>query len=209
MKRIVFLASGKGSNFEAVVDSIKRKSLDIETLGLICNKKDAKVLEKANQFGIKSILIPSDSNPEFSEQLFQTLTDLNPDLIVLAGYMKILPTEIIQAFPNKIINIHPSLLPAFPGLKSIEKAFEYGVQYTGCTVHFVDEGVDSGAIILQSVVEILPTLSISELTEIIHQEEHKILPLAVQYFCEGRISVEGRKVIIRDDKNKKSIGFGQ
>ena len=92
-------------------------------------------------------------------------------------------------------------MPSFPGLKSIEKAFQYGVQFTGCTVHFVDEGVDSGAIILQSIVEILPTLSISELTEIIHREEHKILPLAVQYFCEGRLLVEGRKVIIQDDKN--------
>ena len=111
MKRIVFLASGKGSNFSAVIESIKRKSLAIETLGLICNKADAKVLEKAKQLGIKSILIPSDSNPEYSEKLFQALTDLNPDLIVLAGYMKILPSEIIQAFPDRIINIHPSLLP--------------------------------------------------------------------------------------------------
>ncbi len=199
MKKILFLASGTGSNFSASIEYIQKIKLDVEILGLICNKKEAKVLEKAKNFGIKIFLIESKENPNYDLELKNLVMKLNPDLIVLAGYMKILSGEFIFGIKNKIINIHPSLLPSFQGIKSIEKAFDYGVKFTGCTVHFVEEEIDSGAIILQSVVEILPKMNITELTEIIHQEEHKILPLAIEYFCKDRLLIEGRKVSIIHD----------
>ena len=120
------------------------------------------------------------------------------DLIVLAGYMKILSSDFVTTFKNKIINIHPSLLPAFPGLNAQKQALDYGVKISGCTVHFVDDGVDTGPIILQSVVEIKKDDTEESLLERIHTEEHKIFPQAVKLFCDGKISIDGRKVIISD-----------
>lgn len=133
---------------------------------------------------------------EYHKKLLNFLIELEPDLIVTAGYMKILKNQVIQAFPNRIINIHPSLLPAFPGLNAQKQAFEYGVKIAGCTAHFVDEGVDSGPVILQGVVKIEEGMSERDLTLEILKEEHKILPLAVQYFCEDRLKIHNRKVSI-------------
>ena len=201
-KKIVFLCSGKGSNFRAVVEHIRARKLDVEILGLISDKADAGALELAKGFGIPTFVIPYEKyrqeKEKFHLEMERLLVELSPDLIVTAGYMRILPAVITNRFVNKLINIHPSLLPAFKGLKAIEQAMEYGVRYTGCTTHFVEEGIDSGAIILQSIVEILPNITLSELTARIHKEEHKILPLSVEYFLTDRLEIKGRNVIIRE-----------
>jgi phosphoribosylglycinamide formyltransferase-1 len=181
-KKIVFLCSGKGSNFRAVVEHIRARKLDVEIAGLISDKADAGALELAKGFGIPTFTIPFEKYRQEKEKF----------------HLEILPTPIINRFVNRMINIHPSLLPSFKGLKAIEQAVEYGVRYTGCTTHFVEEGMDSGAIILQSIVEILPNSTVSDLTASIHAEEHKILPLSVEYFVTDRIEVNGRKVIIRE-----------
>ncbi|HMV45770.1 MAG TPA: phosphoribosylglycinamide formyltransferase [Leptospiraceae bacterium] len=201
-KKIVFLCSGKGSNFKAVVQHIQNKSLDVQIAGLISDKEGAGALTLAKEFGIPTHVIPFDSyrneKDRYHELLEELLLKLSPDLIVTAGYMRIIKGSTISRFENKMINIHPSLLPSFKGLKAIEQAMEYGVRFTGCTTHFVEEGIDSGPIILQSIVEILPNSTISDLTQNIHAEEHKILPLSVEYFIQDKIQIEGRKVFIRE-----------
>ena len=201
-RKIVFLCSGKGSNFKAVVEHIRARKLEVEISGLISDNSNAGALELAKEFGIPVYIIPFEKyrqeKEKFHLEMEKLLVALSPSLIVAAGYMRILPTAIINRFVNRIINIHPSLLPSFKGLKAIEQAIAYGVRFTGCTTHFVEEGIDSGAIILQSIVEILPNSKESDLTAKIHAEEHKILPLSVEYFLTDRLDVQGRKVIIRE-----------
>ena len=201
-KKIVFLCSGKGSNFRAVVEHIRARKLDVEIAGLISDKADAGALELAKGFGVPTFVVPFEKyrqeKEKFHLEMERLLAELSPDLVVTAGYMRILPASIINRFPNRMINIHPSLLPSFKGLRAIEQAFEYGVRYTGCTTHFVEEGMDSGAIILQSIVEILPNSTETDLTEKIHKEEHKILPLSVEYFLTDKLEIQGRRVIIRE-----------
>ena len=201
-KKIVFLCSGKGSNFRAVVEHIRARRLYVEIAGLISDKTDAGALELAKGFGVPTFVVPFEKyrqeKEKFHLEMERLLAELSPDLVVTAGYMRILPTSIINRFPNRMINIHPSLLPSFKGLRAIEQAFEYGVRYTGCTTHFVEEGMDSGAIILQSIVEILPNSTETDLTEKIHKEEHKILPLSVEYFLTDKLEIQGRRVIIRE-----------
>ena len=201
-KKIVFLCSGKGSNFRAVVEHIRARRLYVEIAGLISDKTDAGALELAKGFGVPTFVVPFEKYRQEKEKFHlekeRLLAELSPDLVVSAGYMRILPASIINRFPNRMINIHPSLLPSFKGLRAIEQAFEYGVRYTGCTTHFVEEGMDSGAIILQSIVEILPNSTETDLTEKIHKEEHKILPLSVEYFLTDKLEIQGRRVIIRE-----------
>lgn len=199
-KKIVVLASGRGSNFAALVQFIKRKKLNAEITTLISDNPTAGALLLADSFGIRALCIPFRKEEKiiFYEKLLKTLTDLEPDLIVAAGFMKILPPDIVNQFEQKIINIHPSLLPAFPGIGAIQKAWEYGVQVTGCTTHFIDNTVDGGIIILQSVVKIKPKMTLADLETAIHKEEHKILPKSVQYFIEDKIKIINRRVIIEE-----------
>lgn len=199
-KKIVVLASGRGSNFAALAQFLKRKKLNAEIVALISDNPTAGALLLADSFNIRALCIPfrKEEKPLFHEKLLRTLQDLEPNLIVAAGFMKILPPEIVNPFEQKIINIHPSLLPAFPGIGAIQKAWEYGVQVTGCTTHFIDNTVDGGIIILQSVVKIKPKMTLEELETAIHKEEHKILPKSVQYFIEDRIKIINRRVIIEE-----------
>lgn len=203
-KKILFLSSTRGSNFKAVLDYIQAKQLEIEVLGLITDIPDAGCLGIAGEYGVPSRVIPfreyKENKALYHDKLFSALDTLSPDLIVTAGYMRILRSDIISRFKNRIINIHPSLLPSFQGLHAIPQAMQYGVRFTGCTTHFVEEGVDTGPIILQSIVEILPNSTESDLTESIHKEEHKILPLSVEYFCADRLEVSGRIVRIKESK---------
>ncbi len=198
-KKLVFLASGRGSNFEAVLESLQKgKILGIPSF-LVTDNPNAQAIGIASRFQVPVKVLDYKSyakKEEYHLDLLRTLKEISPDLIVACGYMRILKPEIIRAFPNRIINIHPSLLPAFPGLNSQKQAFEYGVKITGCTAHFVDEGVDSGPIILQGVVKIDHKTSERELTLAILNEEHKILPLAVGLFCADRLSIKDRKVSI-------------
>ncbi|BBE31212.1 phosphoribosylglycinamide formyltransferase [Tepiditoga spiralis] len=174
MKKIIVLASGNGSNFEAL------KNENINITHLICNKKNAYVIERAKKLKVPYTIISEKNKIIYNKKLFEKLKNLKFDLIVLAGYMKILPPEIVNYYKNKIVNIHPSLLPAFPGTHSIEKAYNYGVKYTGVTIHYVDEGMDTGKIIEQEIIKIDYTKNIDALETQIHIIEHKIYPKIIK-----------------------------
>lgn len=194
------MASGRGSNLKAVLQALQKGKIAGQGTVLVTDNPEAKALEIASEFKLPTRILDFRSFLEksgYHERLLDLLLEFSPDLIVTAGYMKILKPEVIRAFPNRIINIHPSLLPAFPGLAAQKQAWNAGVKIAGCTAHFVDEGVDSGPIILQGAVKIKEGMSERDLTLEILKEEHKILPLAVQYFCEDRLFIENGKVNIR------------
>jgi len=202
MFTIGILASGKGTNLQAIIDYIKEENLNIKIGVVISDNPFAYALERAKKENIKAICIPSKKyktilGKEIEKKYVDVLKENNVQLVCLAGFMRVLKNTFIKSFPNKIINIHPSLLPAFPGLEAWKQALEYGVKFTGCTVHFVDEGVDSGPIILQAVVPVLPDDTPEILHKRIQEKEHIIYPLAVRLIAEGRISISGRKVYIR------------
>ncbi len=182
-KRIIILASGNGSNFEAIVNHIRQENLPITVEMLITDNPKAFAIKRAERLGIPYKIIDSrkfGSRSEYNKALDEFLSSIEFDLMVLAGYMKILPAFIVRKYWRKIVNIHPSLLPAFPGLHAIEKAFEYGVKVTGVTVHFVDEGVDTGPIIAQECVKIEEDDTLETLEEKIHKVEHKIYIEAIK-----------------------------
>lgn len=198
-KRVVFLASGRGSNFSASVEFIRKKKLKLDLVALVTDNPEAKALSLAKKFGISTKIISYtqySSKLDYHRDLLEQVKSYKPDLIVACGYMRILKPDFVQSFPNQIINVHPSLLPAFPGLDSQKQALEYGVKVAGCTVHFVWEGVDTGPIILQKAIAIRPEWTEKELSLAILKEEHKILPLAIQLFCEDKLKIKERKVEI-------------
>lgn len=200
VKKVLFLASGRGSNLEACLVAIQKGKIPALPIGLICDKPGARCLEVAKRFQVPTFLLDFHSFPskmEFHNQLLEKAINLGPDLIVTAGYMRLLQKDFVEKFRYKIINIHPSLLPAFPGIHSHRDALAYGVKYSGCTVHFVDEGVDTGPIILQEVVKVEDDMREEDLAKAVLQKEHKILPLAIRYFCENKLIIQGRKVRIK------------
>lgn len=197
LKRVVFLASGRGSNFEAVAKKIRAGKLTCLPVGLISDNKEATCLELARSFGIPSFLVDYKkfaNKEDFHRALLDKVDSLEPDLIVTAGFMRLLSADFVRSYKLKIINIHPSLLPAFPGIHSQKQAWEYGAKFSGCTAHFIDEGVDTGPIILQSVVKIDDSTTEQELSRAILKEEHKILPQAIELFLKDQLKIEGRKV---------------
>jgi len=199
VKRIAVFASGFGSNLQALIDYNKDHGLNGEIALVFSNNKDAFALERAKESRIRSVFLdPSDyvTREEFDEKIIKLLEEEKIDLIVLAGYMFLVSPIFVRKFKNRILNIHPALLPSFKGTHGIKDAYEYGVKVTGVTVHFVDEGLDSGPIIIQRAVEIDQDESMEELEEKIHRVEHEIYTLAVKYFCEDRLKIEGRKVRI-------------
>ena len=199
---IAVLVSGNGSNFQAIVDAIEAGRISNARIAcLISNKADAFALERAKKHNITTIVLDHKTSPNrqaYDTALVELLHRHGVQLVILAGFMRLLSPVMIDAFPNAIINIHPALLPAFPGLDAQQQAFDYGVRYTGCTVHFVDSGTDTGPIILQSVVPILGSDTVESLTQRIHGEEHRTYVEAVRLLCEGRLQVEGRKVRISE-----------
>lgn len=201
--KVAILASGRGSNFIAIADAIDRGDIAAEIAFLFSNKAAAKAVEVAKERGIATKVIESKNCPreEFDGKLLALLKESNIDLVILAGFMKIVGADIIKAFPYKIINIHPSLLPSFKGLHAQRQAIDYGAKLSGCTVHFVDEGVDTGPIILQSTVPILKNDTEEVLSKKILHEEHKIFVEALKLFSEGRLSVDGRKVAIDSNQS--------
>jgi len=201
MKRIVMLASGRGSNFLAVASAITRGMIHGRCVGLIVDRRGALAAVRAEECGIPVFIIDYSgfsTKDEYEEEVIGTLRSLAPDLIVLAGYMKILGSAIIREYAGRIINIHPSLLPSFPGLDAQGQALEYGVKISGCTVHFVDEGTDSGPVILQRAVPVLDDDDPERLAERILLEEHIALPEAVSLFCQDRLRILGRTVLRLD-----------
>lgn len=197
---ISVLVSGRGSNLQSIIDNIESGYIrDVCIKVVISNVADAYALERAKNHGIDAVCIdPSnfESKYEYEQEILRTLSSYGTDLVLLAGYMKIIGKEIIGAYRNRIMNIHPALLPSFKGLHAQKQALDHGVKVAGCTVHFVDEGLDSGPIILQRCVEVLPDDTEEILADRILEQEHKIFPEAVKLFVEGKLKVEGRVVLI-------------
>nr|WP_048146299.1 phosphoribosylglycinamide formyltransferase [Methanoplanus limicola] len=201
MKKIAFLASGRGSNFQAVIDKVNDGTIDAEIIALITDRPDAYAVERAckNNVPVFAIDFKSfDSRADYDAELLRVMEEVNADLYVLAGYMRLLDQRTAGCFPGRMINIHPALLPSFKGLNAQKQAIEYGVRISGCTVHFVDEGMDSGAIILQHSVPVFDDDDENLLAERILKEEHEALPEAVKLFCEDKISISKRRVIIKE-----------
>ncbi len=194
------LVSGNGTNLQAIIDRIASGNLTASVACVISNKGDAYALERARNHGIPAIHLNHKeyANREaYDAALVATLREHGVELVILAGFMRILTPTIIDSFSNRIMNIHPALLPSFPGLDAQKQAIEYGVKVSGCTVHFVDAGCDTGPIIIQSVVPVLDDDTEESLSQRIHKEEHRIYPEAIQLFAEGRLIVNGRRVVVR------------
>jgi phosphoribosylglycinamide formyltransferase-1 len=197
MKRLGILLSGRGSNFEAIARNCASGKLDAEIAVVISNREDAGGIAVAAAMGLDTVVIPSKgvAREEHDRRVAEALTEAGVDLVVLAGYMRILTAWFIQQFPERILNIHPALLPAFPGLDSQHQAWEYGVRYSGCTVHFVDEKMDSGPIVAQAVVPVFDDDTSDTLAHRILAEEHRIYSEGIALALSGKYRIEGRRVI--------------
>jgi len=203
--RVAVMASGRGTDFQSIIDATERGEVDIDLALLIVNNKDALAIERARKHGIEWIFIDhrKKTRTEFEEEVIKELKARNMDLVVLAGFMRIVTSNLISHYPNRIINIHPSLLPAFPGVRGQGDALDHGVKVSGCTIHFVDESLDGGPIILQKAVEVLDDDTENTLADRILEQEHIFLPLAVKLFSEGRLKIEDRRVKINWEGMKK------
>ena len=197
LKKIGILLSGRGSNFEAIADSIKSGRLQAEIAIVISNRADAPGLESAKGRGLNAQLIPSKgrAREEHDADVVSALKEAQVDLVCLAGYMRLLSPDFIRAFPSRIVNIHPSLLPAFPGMDAQKQALEYGVKVTGCTVHFVDEHLDHGPIILQKTVPVLDGDDVPTLSARILEQEHAAYSEAIALVLSGEVEVQERRVM--------------
>lgn len=197
MTRLGILISGRGSNFEAIEFNITARRLDARIAVVVSNRADARGLEKARTRGIPAVCIPSRGVPreEYDLQLVAELKAREVDLVCLAGYMRLLSPPFIRAFPMRVLNIHPSLLPSFPGLDAQEQALHHGMKVSGCTVHFVDEALDAGPIILQAAVPVLDNDTAQTLSARILREEHRIYSEAIALVASGKFRVEGRRVL--------------
>jgi phosphoribosylglycinamide formyltransferase-1 len=196
---IAVFASGRGTNFGAIIRAVKKGKIKANLSLLVCDNSEAGALGRAKRAGIKVALVKREdfsSKNDFEARIIQRLEENKIDLIVLAGFMRILSPELVQKYKGRILNIHPALLPSFKGEEGIKDAFDYGVKLTGVTVHFVDEEMDHGPIILQKEVAIEETDTAESLESKIHKLEHKLYPEAINLFVEGRLSIEGRKVRI-------------
>jgi phosphoribosylglycinamide formyltransferase-1 len=197
MKRIAVIASGRGSNFQAILDAIERGTIQGACVRLITDNPSAFAISRAEHAGVSVTVVDYTAYPDrnaYERALLDVMTDTGADLFVLAGYMRILGDAIVRAFPGRMINIHPALLPCFPGLHAQRQAFCYGVKISGCTVHFVDEGMDTGPIIIQECVPVWYDDDEDSLADRILAREHECLARAIQLFCEDRLIIEGRKV---------------
>jgi len=197
MKNLGILLSGRGSNFEAIADNVASGRLNANIAIVISNKPDAMGIESARRRGLKAMVIPSKgkAREDHDREVVNALREHAIDLVCLAGYMRLLSPWFVQQFPNRILNIHPSLLPAFPGLEAQKQAFDYGVKVSGCTVHFVDENLDHGAIIVQKTVPVLPEDDNHTLALRILEQEHMAYSEALRIVLEGNYRVEGRRVV--------------
>ncbi|MBT6796083.1 phosphoribosylglycinamide formyltransferase [bacterium] len=195
--KIAIFSSGNGSNFEAIVNA---NMPNIQVSLLFCNMKDAYVLERARKLSIESLFLSHkdfDSRKAFETEIISRIEKYDVQLIVLAGFKRILSPFFTSHYEKKVINLHPSLLPAFTGLHAPRQAVDYGAKFSGCTVHYVDEGIDTGPIITQGLVEIDDNDTEESLIQKIHQKEHEILPKAIQLISEDRCILDGRRVLIK------------
>lgn len=209
MLKLGVLASGRGSNFQAIIDSIESGYLPAEIKVLITDNPKAYAIERAKKHGIEHLVMQPkqySSKDAYYEAIAKELKDRQVELVILAGFMRVVKKPLIDAYPMRIMNIHPALLPSFPGLHGQRQAVEYGVKISGCTVHFVDEGVDTGPIIIQAAVPVYDDDTEESLSERILKLEHRIFPYAIKLFAEGRLSVQGRIVKIKNHP-KDSVYF--
>jgi len=199
MLMIGVLVSGRGSNLQAMIDAIEAGKLKAQVAVVISNVPGVMALERAKKHGIKAVVV---NDREFSDkssyekEIIKVLESNSVDLVCLAGYMKLISPEFVRHFKGRMMNIHPALLPAFPGLHVQKKALEHGVKYSGATVHFVDEGCDTGPIIIQAVVPVFDNDTEETLSARILEQEHKIYPEAIRLYAEGKLKIEGRRVKI-------------
>lgn len=201
MLNIGVLVSGSGSNLQAIIDAVEAGSLKCAIRVVISNRPGAFAVERAKKHSIPVEIITRDEFPEreaYDAEMARRLKKHGVDLVVMAGFMRLITDKMLGAFPMRIINIHPSLLPAFPGLDVQKKAIEHGVRFSGATVHFVDAGLDSGPIIIQAVVPVKDSDTTETLSKRILAEEHRIYPIAIQLYAEGRLTVSGRRVLVAD-----------
>jgi phosphoribosylglycinamide formyltransferase 1 len=203
--RLAVLLSGRGSNLQAIIDAIEGGALSAEIAVVVSNKQEAAGLERARKHGAPIVWLDPkpfsgrpDSREAYDRAMLDVLRKYEVDLVLLAGYMKIVTAVLIAAYENRMMNIHPSLLPSFPGLDVQKKAIEHGCKITGCTVHFVTEGVDEGPIIVQAAVPIVEGDTPDALAARILEQEHRIYPHAIQLYAEGRLRVEGRRVMVAE-----------
>ena len=197
---IAVLCSGNGSNLQAIIDKVGDGYISAKISVVVSDNKDAFALKRATKAGIEVFVLDPkgyDTRESFDREVIKKLQKKNIDLVVLAGYMRLLSDNFIKEYKNRIINIHPSLLPSFKGTHGVKDALEYGVKVTGPTVHFVDEKLDHGPIILQKAIEVKDDDTEESLLERVHKEEHKIYPEAIKLFAEGRLKINGRRVIIK------------
>ena len=198
MKRLGILISGRGSNFEAIADSIAAGKVDASIAVVLGNRPEARGLETARQRGLNAVCLPSKGldREVYDRMLLEELRKHGVELVCLAGFMRLLSATFIREYPNRILNIHPSLLPAFPGLDAQRQALEHGVKITGCTVHFVDEYLDAGPILIQAPVPVRDTDTVETLSARILKEEHRIYSEALRIAIGGNYRIEGRRVIL-------------
>jgi phosphoribosylglycinamide formyltransferase-1 len=198
VKRLGILLSGRGSNFEAIADNVAAGTIDAEIAVVIANRAQARGLEVARARGLNAVCLPSKGldREVYDLSLFEELDRHQVDLVCLAGFMRLLSAAFIRRFPSRILNIHPSLLPAFPGLDAQHQALAHGVKISGCTVHFVDEDLDSGPIILQSAVPVLDDDNVDALSARILTQEHRIYSEAIRIVLAGHYRIQGRRVIL-------------
>jgi phosphoribosylglycinamide formyltransferase-1 len=207
--RLGVLVSGRGSNLQAILDSIDEKMVAADVVVVISDKAEAYALERARKEGIAAVYLDPKGHPsreEYDRVMTDRLKEHRVDLVALAGYMRIVSPVFLDAFPMKVMNVHPSLLPSFPGLNPQQKAIDYGVRFSGCTVHFVDGSVDNGPIIIQAVVPVFDDDTEESLSRRILVQEHRIYPEAIQLFAEGRLCVQGRRVVIRGERPSHEAG---
>ena len=198
MKRLAILLSGRGSNFEAIANNVASGAIEASIAVVISNRPEARGLEIARQRGLDTLVLPSKGmdREAYDRRLIDGLRPFQPDLICLAGFMRLLSAAFVREFPNRILNIHPSLLPAFSGLDAQHQALAYGVRVSGCTVHFVDEYLDAGPILLQAAVPVHDHDTEETLSARILEEEHRIYSEAIRIALSGRYRIEGRRVIV-------------
>jgi phosphoribosylglycinamide formyltransferase 1 len=197
------LASGSGTNLQAIIDAIENGLVPAEIRVVVCNRPQAKALERAERHRLAVEVVDHKSFPSreaFDERVVEVLREKEVELVCLAGFDRLLSPVFIRAFPERILNIHPALLPSFPGLHAQQQALEYGVRIAGCSVHIVDEKTDHGPIIIQAAVPVYSDDTVDSLTERILAEEHRIYPEAVCLFAENRVRIEGRRVRIVDEE---------
>ncbi len=210
--KIAVLASGNGSNLQAILDKHAAGVLDVDIRLVLCNRKGAHALERAQTAGIPALCLPHVEYPDresFDRAMIAAIRESGADTIVLAGYMRLLTPAFLQAFAGRVINIHPAILPAFAGVRGAADAREYGVKITGCTVHFVDEIMDHGPVIIQAAVPVNPEEDVETLKERIHAMEHRIYPQAIQWIAQNRLTVRDRVISVAPSDAPRVLSDGE